>query len=129
MKGREGFSFLKKEILHGSSWPPMVKTLLGYVRDAVDLDAKAFARKVGRLNGRPRRAVLAEHALVDAVHQLELADVDQEHAAAQHVRQIGASGLENGLDVFEDLLRLPFNVGGGELAGRGIRGALTGHED
>ena len=72
--------------------------------------------------------MVAEHARVDGVHLLELAHVHQEHAAAQHVLQAGAGGLENRLHVLQALLGLLLDIVG-DRAGRGIGAALAGDED
>ena len=68
-------------------------------------------------------------ARVDGVHLLEFLHVDQEHAAAQHVLQIGAARLQDRLQVLQALLGLRLDVGAGQLAGRRIGRALPGDED
>ena len=60
-----------------------------------------------RLSNRP---VIAERMLVGAVHVRELAHVDQEHAAAKHVRQARAGRFENRLNVSEALFGLRLDV-------------------
>src|SRR5262249_37661491 len=75
-----------------------------------------------------RRAVRAERARVDLVHARELPHVDEKHAAAQHVLESRAGGLENRGDVLEDLFRLRFDVGAGETSCRGIASRLTRYE-
>lgn len=47
--------------------------------------------------------MIPEHPLVHGVHFLELRHVDEEDAAAQHVLQVGAGGLQDRLDVPEAL--------------------------
>ena len=98
------------------------------VRDAVDLDAQPVAGKRRDLNGRTGRAVVAEHPLVHGVHCHELRHVDEEDAAAQHMLQVAAGGLQDRLDVPEALLCLLGGVAG-DRARRRILSALTGDED
>ena len=67
-------------------------------------------------------------ARVDAVHLRELAHVEQEDAAPQHVLQAGPGRLEDGLDVFQALLGLLLDIVR-DAAGRRIGAALPGDED
>ena len=58
--------------------------------------------------------MVAEHAAIDLVHLRKLADIDQKHAAAQHVLKARARGDEDRLDVLEALLGLRLDVGARE---------------
>src|SRR6267378_6132583 len=82
----------------------------GFVGDRVDLYAHPIARQPGDLDRGSRRTMIAEHARVDAVHLLELAHVDQEHAAAQHVLQARAGRFQDRLHVPETLLGLLLHI-------------------
>ena len=73
--------------------------------------------------------MLAEHPRVDRVHLLEFLHVDQEHAAAQYVLQIGSGRLEDRLQVLQALPCLRRDVGAGLLPRCGIGGALAGDEN
>ena len=61
--------------------------------------------------------------------RIELTDVEQEHAAAQHAAEIGTGRFENCADVLQALLGLRLDVGAGEPAGCGIGRALAGHKN
>jgi hypothetical protein len=74
------------------------------------------------------RPMIAEHSRVHAIHAVELAHIDQEHAAAQHVLQARARCGEDGFDVAQALLGLRFDIVR-HRAGRRIARALPGDED
>ncbi len=105
------------------------RSRLWNVSDRIDLDQKPFARQARHLDGGPRRPMVAEHALIHAIHVLKPSHVDQEHAAPQHVLQIRTRRFKDCLHVPEALFRLPFDGIAGELSRRRIGGGLTGDED
>ena len=98
-------------------------------RNRIDFDAKVLARERGDLDGRAGGAVAAEYSRVDLVHARELGDVDEEHAAAQHVSEAGTARLQDGGDILQRLLRLSFDVGSRKTIRRGVASGLTGDED
>src|SRR5687767_13495452 len=106
--------------------------LYGGLRDvgnAVNFDPQSVPGQARGLDGSTGRTVIAEHPLIDPVHALELLHVEQEHAAAQHVLKIRAAGAQDGLDVFQALLGLYFDVGAREHPRCRIGGALARDED
>src|SRR6478672_6812586 len=71
------------------------------VRYRIDLDAQLFAGERRDTDRGARGTMRAEHPRVDAVHLLELAHVDEKHAAAEHVLQARTCCFENRLDVLQ----------------------------
>ena len=75
------------------------------------------------------RPMTAKDPRVDAVHAIEFPHVDQEHAAPQDVRQVGAGGQKNRAQVVQTLRGLRFHVVAGESSRGRIGGALPRDED
>jgi predicted permease len=102
---------------------------LRHIRHTINFDKQSLAWQICGLNRGSRRPMVSEHARVHGVHLRELFHVDEKHAAAQYVLEVGPGGLEDGLNVFQALLGLGFDVAAHQPACCWIAGALAGYED
>src|SRR4051812_12766938 len=98
------------------------------VGDEVDLDPRAGGQR-GDADRRPRRQELAHVLGVDAVERVVLVlEAGEERTGGDDVAQREARALEDDREVVHHAARLGLDVAEDVLAGVGVAGDLTGHE-
>src|SRR5581483_1843053 len=91
-------------------------------------DPQTIAWQSRGLDRRARRTVFAKRLRVHLIHLRELFHVEHEHAAAQHVLEIGTGGLQDRLHVPEALRGLLGHAAGHQHAGGRVGRALPRDE-